>query len=448
MSPARKPVVVLGAGLCGLAAARELRRLGVPHLVFERAARVGGLCKSETVGGFTFDYTGHLLHLARPESRDLILGELGLEGAFNLIQRRSFIWSHRVYTRYPFQANTYGLPAPVVLECVEGFVNARLAEAKRPPARKASAGRSAHETFESWITRTFGEGIAKHFMRPYNTKLWGVPPSAMTTEWMGRFIPTPGLRDVLAGALADRGEAVGYNASFLYPKRGGIETLVRAFARGVEARCGVAAVAVDLKRREVALSDGGRVEASGVISTLPLTGLLRMIPGLPAGVRRAGSRLRASSVLNVNFGVAGRDISDRHWVYVPEEKYPFYRAGFCHNFARANAPKGCSSLYAEMSHSPERPLDKRKAPERVRRGLIDMGVLRAADRIAATWVADIPEAYVVHDSHRAASLKTVQGHLRENRVISTGRWGAWEYGSMEDAIWQGIGAARALARRP
>ena len=440
----RLPVVILGAGLAGLAAARQLRLSRRPYFLFERESRVGGLCRSEKVAGFTFDYTGHLLHLARPESRALILGELKLKNAFNLIQRRSFIHSHGVYTRYPFQANTYGLPSEVVLECLEGFVNARLEEAKKKPASaKASAGRTIQPSFEDWIVRTFGLGIAKHFMRPYNTKLWGVPPSQMTTDWMGRFIPTPGLRDVLLGALKDRGEAVGYNAQFLYPKQGGIETLVKALAKGADARCGLAATSVDLKRCEVGLSNGQRVRASRIISTLPLPRLLSLCASLPPAVARAKRRLRASSVFNVNFGLKGRNVSDKHWVYVPEERFPFYRVGFCHNFAPANAPKGGSSLYAEISYSRERPLDKAKAPEAVWRGLMDMGILKATDKISARFIADIPDAYVVYDSHRSQALNTIHGFLNENQVISTGRWGAWEYGSMEDAIWQGVQAAKA-----
>ena len=76
----------------------------------------------------------------------------------------------------------------------------------------------------------------------------------------------------------------------------------------------------------------------------------------------------------------------------------------------------------------------------MRLGLIKMGILRKSDKIAARFVADIPSAYVVYDAHRTASVKTIQAYLKENKVISTGRWGNWEYAAMEDAIWQGAEA--------
>src|SRR5690606_16337467 len=147
-----------------------------------------------------------------------------------------------------------------------------------------------------------------------------------------------------------------------YPKRGGIGTLAAAFARKVRSHNGIEALGIDPKRREVALSDGQRVAYSRLISTMPLPKLVDRIKGVPARIKRARNKLRASSVLNVNFGVAGRDISPKQWVYVPEPGLPFYRVGFYHNFSRALAPRGGSSVYAEMSYSPQRPIDKRSAP--------------------------------------------------------------------------------------
>src|SRR6185436_17827223 len=108
---------------------------------------------------------------------------------------------------------------------------------------------------------------------------------------------------------------------------------------------------------------------------------------------------------------------------VPEPAFPFYRVGFPHAISPAMAPAGCSSLYAEVSYSDERPLDKGRAPARVIRGLKDMGILRASDKIAARFSADIPNAYVIYDRHRTAAVEEIQAYLLENKIISTGRWG-------------------------
>ena len=52
--------LIIGAGFAGLSAAHALRG---KCSVIEAAGRPGGLCRTETAGGFVFDYTGHLMHL-------------------------------------------------------------------------------------------------------------------------------------------------------------------------------------------------------------------------------------------------------------------------------------------------------------------------------------------------------------------------------------------------
>jgi protoporphyrinogen oxidase len=423
------PIVILGAGLAGLSAAYHAQKRGIPYLLFEKESRPGGLVRSEKLHGFTFDYTGHLLHIKQERTRQLVLKDLGLAKAFAPVVRDSWVYLNGRFTRAPFQANLYGQPDGVIRECLEGILEAQ----KLPQEAKP-------KFFEAWNLQAFGKGIYKHFMEPYNTKLWGIHPSKMTTDFMGRFVPKPSLEQVFEGALKDIGKPMGYNANFIYPKRGGIEVLSAALAREVEAHCDTWAVAVDPKRREVTLNTGDVVRYKKLISTQHLPALAAMTKGAPASVSRAAKKLRASSVLNVNLGISGRNVSTKQWVYVPEPHLPFYRVGFYHNFSAALAPKGGSSVYAEMSYSPTRPLDKKKAPARVRAGLIEMGILRKSDKIAAMFVADIKNAYVVYDAHRSDAVATIQDYCRSQGIVSTGRWGNWEYAAMEDAIWQGEAA--------
>src|SRR5258708_7257352 len=167
---------------------------------------------------------------------------------------------------------------------------------------------------------------------------------------MGRFIPQPSLSQVFEGALRDMGKPMGYNANFIYPRSIGIEVLSRGFARKTAAHLNHTAVQVDAKRREVTFANGRRVRYGRLVSSLPLTRLVAILKDAPAAVEAAASRLRASSVLNVNFGISNRNVTDMQWVYVPEKHLPFYRVGFYHNFSKALAPKGASSLHAEISY--------------------------------------------------------------------------------------------------
>jgi protoporphyrinogen oxidase len=429
-------IVVLGAGLTGLSAAFHLQEAR-DTLVLEREDRPGGLCRSFQQDGFTFDLTGHLLHLRRPEIRRLV-HELLPEEAFERIDRRALIHSHGVFTPYPFQVNTHGLPAEVVAECLLGFVEA---------SRQAAPGQEAADTlsFREWALRTFGEGIARHFMFPYNEKLWLCDLDEMTCDWVSWSIPRPTLQDVVEGALGLSRRAFGYNPSFLYPKRGGIEVLPAALASRVrQVRCGVEVARVDTLRRIVRTRAGESIPYDELISTMPLPRLLAMADGLPDSMRSAARPLRHTAVVNINFGIDRVANTDKHWVYFPEKEFVFYRAGFPASFTSAAAPPGCSSLYLEIAVPPGEPVDEEALAVRAREGLLRAGLLRPDDRILTRAIFRIDPAYVVYDRARRAALPDLLEGLRARGIHSAGRYGAWYYNSMEDSLAEGRDLALTL----
>jgi protoporphyrinogen oxidase len=84
--------VVLGGGLAGLSALWHLQQAGHcdSHL-FEKESRVGGLTRSEQLNGFTFDYTGHLLHFKNEKVKQLV--SRLLDGNLHSVTRNSWIFS-------------------------------------------------------------------------------------------------------------------------------------------------------------------------------------------------------------------------------------------------------------------------------------------------------------------------------------------------------------------
>lgn len=426
----RTETLILGGGLAGISAAYHAPR-GTIVLV-EREAEVGGTARSFQVGGFTFDFTGHLLHLHNDYTRKLIPKLLNND--FFTCQRNTWIFSKDVYTRYPFQAFTHGLPEPVVDECVLGFLDRYMEH--RPPEKRS-------RNFREWCFQVFGDGIARNFMIPYNEKLYQTNASHLTTDWCGPFVPTPDLSDVIAGALGDKDPGTfGYNATFLYPRKGGIQALPQAMARGLSGiRLGTSITKVDWRRREAALSTGETVAYSRLISTIPLPELLRVMRPLPAAVRSAAGKLRFASILCLNIGVARAKISDKSWVYFPEPEYPFYRVGFPMNFTPHVVPRGCSSMYVEVPMKRARGLTQMELLKQVRRGLEQAGILKPSDHLPVVQFLPIRYAYVMYDGNRSAALRTINGFLSDHHAQSIGRYGAWKYSFMEEAILDGKKAA-------
>lgn len=429
-------VVIIGGGLAGLSAAR---RLGPRAHLVEADSRLGGLARTDVIDGFWFDWTGHWLHL-RTERWQAEVERL-LPAGLLTVQRRARVYSHGVYTAFPFQVNTHGLPPEVVAECVKGYVQANLG-----PDGAARRERPL-QTFHDFVLRYLGEGINRHFMEPYNRKLYTVDPSELSAEWGGRFVPRPSLDEVIDGAVGLERRGLGYNATFVYPREGGIEALPHALARELTSSVSLGArvVRVDTRAREVQLADGRTLPYEALLSTMPLKALVQVLDPCPPEVREAASRLRAIGVTCVELGVRGAPPVPFHWCYFPEPEFAFYRVGSPSQVNPQLAPDGHTSYAVEFSHQGPPPAAE-VVIEQALSGLERAGVLRREDVVLAR-ARTIPTAYVLVDHACTEARRVIVEHLQAEGVEVAGRYGHWEYSGMEDALVSGEAAADRIVAR-
>ncbi len=427
-------VVIIGGGLTGLVAGEQLARNGVAAVVLEREAEAGGACRSIECEGFTFDYTGHLLHVAREETQSYLTG-LGIWDRLAVHERRAAVVIGGRTTSYPVQINTSGLAPEVRRDCLLGFVR----------AWAASDDGQDPEDFRQWVLNRFGEGLGEHFFFPYNSKLYRARPEDLSLDWVGRYVPKPKIEDVVDGAFGLYRDPVGYNAVFRYPRNGGIRLLpdmVAEHTPGLE--LGREVVRVHLGEGWVELADGERLPWRKMLSTISLPALVdRLADELPDEVRAARAALRWVRVLNLALGVEGDAPSPEHWLYFPDPELPFYRVGFPSNHG-ALAPTGHHTVSIEVSLDPGEG-DVAGLAEAAEEAAVAAGLLdRAAVRVRRVTVLD--PAYVVFDHPRREAVALLRGFLRERGVMLAGRWAEWKYSAMEDAILDGMRAARSLGK--
>ncbi len=427
-----QPILIAGGGLTGLVAAERLADGRRSAVVLEREAEPGGACRSIEADGFTFDHTGHLLHIGRPETQRYLEG-LSIWRELEVHARRAAVVIDGHQTPYPVQINTHGLAPEVRRDCLLGFIRAWARKDGDEPA-----------DFHEWVLERFGEGLGRHFFFPYNRKLYRAEPAELSLDWVGRYVPKPDLEEVIDGAIGLHEAAVGYNATFRYPRRGGIRLLPDAVARRVpELNLGCAVERVHLGERWLELASGERLEWRRLASTIALPELVdRLVDALPAEVAAARRALRWVRVLNIALGVAGAAPSGEHWLYFPDEDLPFYRVGFPSNHGDL-APAGCHTVSIEVSLDPG-PGDVEAAAEEAERALVAGGLLDP-DAVRVRRLTVIDPAYVVFDHARRGAVAQLRGFLRERRVLLAGRWAEWKYSAMEDAILDGMHAARRLA---
>src|SRR5688572_32787953 len=71
-------IAILGGGIAGIAAGYFLAIKNIDFTIFETNDEIGGLCRSYTKSGFTFDLAGcHVLHPKSDEILELLLSFLG-----------------------------------------------------------------------------------------------------------------------------------------------------------------------------------------------------------------------------------------------------------------------------------------------------------------------------------------------------------------------------------
>ncbi len=424
--------------MTGLAAAGTLAAAGEDCLVLERETEPGGHCRSMAAGRYGFDLSGHFLHSADPSMRDRILGLPGI--SWREIARDARVFLRGVLTPYPFQANLHGHAPAFVARCLAGFAAARI--------RAAVKGGQEGDDLAAWLLARFGRQMCAVFFYPYNRKMWRVPLRELTCEWTSWSVPVPRFEDLLAGARGEERRGIGYNASFYYPRRGGIGVLPRALARPLRGRIrtGTDAVALDLSRRVVRAADGRAYPYRAVVSTIPLPELARRASGLGSAPRAAAAALRWVKVLAVNLGVRGPGRTPGHWVYVPEPPYPFFRVGFLSNVSASAAPEGCASIFAEKSFPGRARVDAAREVEAAVKGLRRMGVLRAGSRVDEARPVLLDPGSVVFDRRRREAVPLLQREFARRGVVPAGRYGAWDYFGIERSMADGVRAARDAMR--
>lgn len=429
-------IVILGAGVTGLAAASELLERKAPYLLLERESEPGGLCRSRRVDGFTFDMSGHFLHLSGPPGA-------GLPASFDPrilrpVTRDARVRIGRTETPYPFQAHLRGHPARLVRAILRDFAACRIAE--------ATGDRREPRHFREWLLGTFGEAMCRAFFFPYNAKMWRAPLEEMDCAWARWAVPVPRFEDLLAGLRGDAARTTyGYNARFYYPREGGMGTLVARMAapHASRIRVGARAAGIRLRRREVLLEDGTRIPYRRLVSTAPLTDLAAMTAGLPSEARAAARALRWNRVLTINWGVRGSPGDAGHWTYLPGAAFPMFRVGVLSNVFPGAAPPGHASLFTDRSFLPGEPIDLGREVRVTRAALVRLGLIgRARDAsVVAPLVLD--PAYAIPGTRTRRAREVLGTAFARHGVVLAGRYGAWDYFGMERSMRDGVRAAEA-----
>ncbi len=311
------PVVIVGAGVAGLTAARALRRRGIPVRVFEASARIAGLASSFVDDeGFTYDFGAHFItnRLARA---------VGVEGRCRVVRQygESVLLGGRCYS-YPFG-----------LLRVPRFLRDGVA-ARLPPRRNGA--RDAAASAADWFRAAYGESLANEVALPL-VEAWSGASAEDLASSVGDKIPGGILQTVVLKTLSRvmrRAIAIGYCRELpqgpgtwhVYPD-GGVATLCARLALGLDAsvqlESPVERILVENGRALGVRVHGREVAAAAVISTAPVHVLPKLVSDATRVQHLAAFRYRAMIFVNVK--LEGRNLLPDVVLWTPEKNFPYFR---------------------------------------------------------------------------------------------------------------------------
>jgi protoporphyrinogen oxidase len=249
-------------------------------------------------------------------------------------------------------------------------------------------------------------------------------------------IPLPKLEDVLVGSRERKRSGEGYNPVFYYPRQS-LQKFIDRYSRGLQGKIKFRerVLRIDAQQKRVTTT-GGTYPYDHLINTMPLKELLGIIVPAPPFPRQ---QLQNISTLVANVVLAYRR-RRFHWLYLPENRFSFYRVGYYPG-------SGAISVYLEKTVASTAPIDGRRLFGDIESTLRQIGMIDSRKEITFFDLKKIPVSYVIFDNNWPRLVPVILSYLRQRGIYSIGRYGSWNYSSMADDIKMALETARAVNRK-
>ena len=444
-------VGVLGAGPAGLAAGHYLSSRGVPVRVLELKDYVGGLCVTTEKNGFRFDLGGHRWFTKNQELHrwflDLMKGELVT------VQRTSRIYFSGKYYEYPISIKN-------VIGNAGLFTSAyALLSYLKAAALDLVRDREPQNLKEAFATQ-FGEKLFDMFFRRYTEKVWGCPCEEISADWVSQRSKGLSILTAIKDAIIKSRDVVSLVDEFVYP-RFGYQRICDRMAEDIQNDGNDVLLSSPIKRliyegpndfRMVHDTPDGEQEArvTNVISTIPLTHLVRMIePKCDPELIEVAKSLRFRDLITVTLMVKKPQVTSDTWLYVHDEDLMFARIHEPKNWSPDMVPgPEYSSVVCECFCSKSDPiwaLSDEEISRRVVDDFVDKLGFIERDELIDTCVIRSTFAYPVYDLEYKSKIQKLYGFVNQHEGLHiVGRGGTFRYNNADHSVEMGQLLAKSL----
>ncbi len=447
----KRRALILGSGVCGLAAGLRIRELSpdTDITMLEAEDRVGGLARSLTVGGLVADMGPHRIHTELPDVQEFLKDIAGPE--LIQVERRSRMWIRNRWIEYP----------PQPLEALKVFGPFTLAKALASwgmgRVGRILSSKEPKDNFESVMTGAFGSELYRLIVMDYTRKVWKIPPRGIHGDIARVRVSAGGLDKMIKRVLGGEKEGEETALKKFYYIPGGVENLAKRMEdrlRGDGTGIRTGARVQKLERTDnqtwrVKSDSGETFEADALISTVPLPDLVEWLQEVTP--HRESLRHSREMKFIANFLVCvvvdRPSVTNCQWLYFPGRDTVFNRGYEPGNFSETMAAQGRSMILLEITcHRGDR-IWERTDEELVKatvRGLERVGLVQRSE-VRETLVHRIPHTYPLYDLGYRERVRSVLDYVaRFPGLVSTGRQGLFLHNNMDHSIHMGFKAAEAV----
>lgn len=442
----KKHIVILGAGLAGLATGYELTKAGHQVTLIEKEKEVGGLARTLNVNGFRFDTGPHRWYTKNDMVNGWMLKLLGRE--IIKVPRLTRIYFDKTFFHYPIKLKStlLGMGLMKTFMAVFDYVLVKLISVfyKKEPV-----------TLEDGFVAQFGWTLYRMFFKRYSEKLWGTSCQNISADWIGQRSRGFNIFTVIKDTFFKSKNVVSFVDEFSYPKRG-IGRIAGKMAEEIKSGSGKILVGTEVVRlahtndtiTSVTWENTSRrtLKADEVVSTIPLSDLVRALsPAVPTDIARINDRLTYRDQVQIALFVRKMHITPDTWVYVHSLNLPYVRFMEMDNWSSELSPTGTTTLVFEVTCN-EGDDTWKKSDQDLAQMVIssftqEFRLISKAD-IIDYYVHRMPKEYpVYHIGYKAdlAILKKYLGHFTNLQIA--GRNGIFRYNNMDHSIEMGLYAA-------
>lgn len=438
-----KKVIVIGAGPAGLSASYILSKNNIEVEVFESSPYVGGMARSFDLWDQRVDLGPHRFFSKEAKVNNFF--DEVVKDDFTLVNRLTRIYYKNRFFDYPLKIFNVlkNLNFITIVSILFNYAKQQLFPFKNP------------NSFEEWVTNRFGKKLYMIFFKYYTEKLWGIPCSRIDADWAAQRIK--GLSLIEAVISAFKGNKGNKHKTlvdkFAYPKNG-TGTIYENAENSIKKNHGIVHKENPIKKVliennkciGVVTLDGTEHFADYVISSMPLTSLIKGISITPENVLEAGDKLYFRNTILVYLEIDSQNLFKDNWIYVHSPDVQHGRItnfrNWCPSLNRnSESTILCLEFWAfeqdEIWQADDEYLSNLAIKE-----LKVLNLLKSNERVQNHKIIRVPKCYPVYEIGYRDHLNTIENFLDSiDSLIPIGRYGAFKYNNQDHSILMGILAA-------